>query len=519
VVVPKPKSITSKEITVKFSLKKLVWPGLSIVALAILAVILWRAFVTKKAPPVPEKSPAKISGLAESINSIAVLPFKNLSPEQGQDYFCDGMTDELISKLSRVQSLRVISRNSVFTFKDTPKKTKAIAQELQVRNILDGSVRKAGNRLRINVQLIDAETDAPIWSDTYDKDLENIFDIQDAVAQAIVKALKIELLGVNENQLVKHYTENTEAYNLYLQGRYFFNKRTEEDLKKSSQYFERAIAMDPKFALAYSGLADYYLNVPDYSTSPPKNAYQEGKKVALRAVELDDGLAEAHTSLGLAYAFHWEWKNAETECKKAITLNPNYSQAHHWHGMLLTYQARHDDAIAEIKRALDMDPYSLVINRNLGSAYCYARRYDEALEQLKKTVEMDPDFSWTNFLIGLIFREKNMFQEAGQAFRKETMLPDSVKEGFVYSLYARTGEREKARSYLEQNARMLAMVPPYWAASIYAELRETDKAFEWLEKAYEMRDGWIRYLKVSSEFDYLHSDPRYKALLKKIGLE
>jgi Tfp pilus assembly protein PilF len=253
--------------------------------------------------------------------------------------------------------------------------------------------------------------------------------------------------------------------------------------------------------------------------SPPKNALQEGKRAALMAVELDDGLAEAHTSLGEAYDHCWEWKKAEAEYKKAISLNPNYSQAHHWFGLNLTYQARHAEAIAELKRALDTDPYSLIINRNLGNAYYQARRYDEALKQLKKTAEMDPAFSMTNLVMALTYMAKDMFPEAEQAFRKETAFPDHVRMAFVYSCNAKRGERDKVKKYLEQNIQTLAMFSPFWVAVWNAELGESDKVFEWLDKAYETRDGWIRYLKVASSFDDLRSDPRYKTMLKKIGLE
>ncbi len=509
VVVPKAKSITSKEITVKFSLKKLLIPGLVIAALIIAAtIIFWRV--------IPQKA---VAPAESALHSIAVLPFEDLSPKPDYKYLCEGIPETLINALNGIGGLRVPARTSAFSFAGKERDVREIGQKLNVETVLEGSVQVVDNNLQVTARLINVKDGYQLWSDRYSRILQDVYAIQDDIAQAIVKALKIELLGVNEDQLVKRYTENIEAYNLYLQGRYFFNRRTEEDIKKSIQYFERAIAMDTKFALAYSGLADSYTTLPDYSMSPPKNAYQEGKKAALTAVELDDGLAEAHTSLGQAYTHFWEWKKAETEFKKAISLNPNYSLAHLWFGLNLAFQARHDEAIAELKRALDMDPYSLIINRNLGSAYYYARRYDEALEQLKKTAEMDPNFSMTHFVLGLAYMEKGMFQEAEQAFRKETSIPDWLREGFVYSCYARTGDPEKLRRFLEQNIRMLAMAPPYWVASFYAELKEADKAFEWLDKAYETRDGWIRYLKVSTGFDYLHSDSRYKAMLKKIGLE
>jgi len=508
-IVPEKKTHASREITVKLNLKKVFVPGLlGLAAVIAAAIIIWRV--------VPKKGAAKVDSAQPS---IAVLPFEDLSPETDHRYLCEGIPDTLISALNSIGDLRVPGRTSAFSFTGKGYGAREIGQKLNVETVLEGSVQVVDNNLQVTARLINVKDGYLLWSDRYSRILQDVLVIQDDIAQAIVKALKIKLLGKDKVQFVKRYTENSEAYNLYLQGRYFFNKRTESDIKKGIEYFERAIAMDSKFALAYSGLADCYLTLPDYTVSPPKNAYDEGQKAALLAVELDDGLAEAHTSLGEAFAHHYEWEKAEAEFKKAISLNPSYSQARLWLGLKVMLQARHDEAIAELKRALDLDPFSLIISRNLGGAYFQARRYDEALEQLKKTLEMDPAFSMTNFVMGLAYSGKGMYREAEQALRKETVVPGWIKEGFIYAGYARMGDREKLRRYLEQEVPALAMSAPYWVACWYAELRETDKVFEWLDKAYESWDGWLQYLKVTYSFDYLRSDPRYKAMLKKIGLD
>jgi serine/threonine-protein kinase len=508
-IVPERKTRTSREITVKLNLKKGLIPVLVGAALVITAaIIIWRVVPRKGVPTVDSAK-----------HSIAVLPFEDLSPKTDYRYLCDGIPEALINALNSLGDVRVPGRTSAFSFTGKGYGASEIGQKLNVETVLEGSVQVVDNNLQVTARLINVKDGYQLWSDRYSRILQDIYIIQDDIAQAIVKALKIKLLGGDEVPLVKRYTENSEAYDLYLQGRYFFNRRRESDIKKGIEYFEQAIAMDSKFALAYSGLADSYATLPDYSMFPPEIAYQEGKKAALLAVELDDGLAEAHTSLGEVLTHDYDWKKVEVEFRKAISLNPNYPQAHLWFGMSLMFQARHDEAIAELKHALDLDPYSLIINRNLGTAYCHARRYDEALEQSKKTAEMDPNFGFTNFVMGWAYLNKGMFQEAEQALQKETAFPDQVRTAFVYGCYARMGDPEKLKKYLEQNIRTLAIVSPFWVASWYAELRETDKVFEWLDKAYEKPDGWLLYLKVSSSFDYLRSDPRYKAMLKKIGLD
>ncbi|MGB7293969.1 MAG: tetratricopeptide repeat protein [Candidatus Aminicenantales bacterium] len=479
------------------------------VAVVAAAAVVIRQFVPGKGAPAARSAR----------HSIAVLRFEDLSPIKDYQHLCEGIPEALINALSSLGDLRVPGRTSAFSFAEKGYGASEIGQKLNVETVLEGSVQVVDNNLQVTARLIDVKDGYQLWSDRYSRVLQDVLLIQDDIAQAIVKTLKIELLGGDEARLVKRHTENSEAYNLYLQGRYFFNKRTETDIKKGIAYFERAIALDSKFALAYSGLADGYSTLPDYSVSPPKSAYQEGMKAALRAVELDAYLAEAHASLGLALTDQFEWKKAEAELKMAISLNPNYAQARLWLGMNHMFQARHDEAIAELKRALDLDPFSLVINRNLGTAYYGARRYDEALDQFEKTLEMDPASSLINFTTGMAYMAKGMSHEAEQALRKETALPGWIIEGFVRSGYARMGEREKLESYLEQDGRELAPSVPFWMACFYAELRETDKVFEWLDKAYEAREGWLRFFKVTDAFDYLRSDPRYKALLKKIGLD
>jgi len=462
----------------------------------------------------------------EPIDSIAVLPLENLSGDPEQEYFADGMTDELIGELAKIKALqRVISRTSVMQYKGVKKPLPEIARELNVDAVVEGSVLLVGEQVRIRIQLIEARTDRHLWADSYERDLSNILALQGELARAIAGEIKVTLTQDEEERLVSARPVNPEAYQHYLKGRWFWNKRTEEDLKKAIEYFEQAIEIDPSYAMAYAGLADSYIILPDYSSIPPKEAYPKAEEAALKALEMDDTLAEAHASLAaIKDDYYWDWEGAEREYKQAIELNPGYATAHHWYALHLMYMARFDEAIVEIKRAHELDPLSLVINRNIGQVFCYAHQYEQAIEALQRTIEMNPDFSYAHYFLGLVCLEKSMYEEALEELHKEKELSrgwNKNLEAWIGIAYVRMGNRGEAKEVLDglMERSKEEYVSPYNIAIIYFALGENDKGFEWLDKGYEERDHWLCYLKIDPPFDSVRSDPRFIALLKKMGLE
>ncbi|MFB0565876.1 MAG: protein kinase [Candidatus Aminicenantaceae bacterium] len=457
--------------------------------------------------------------------SIAVLPFTDLSPKKDQEYFCDGMAEELINSLSKISDLRIVARTSAFSFREKDLDVREIGRRLNVETILEGSVRKAGNRLRISTQLINVADGYHIWSEKYDRDMEDIFAIQDEISLAIVDKLKVKLLGREKVKLVKRYTDNLEAYNLYLKGRYFWNKRYEIGVKKGLEYFQQAIKKDNGYTLAYSGLADCYCILSWYGDFPQKEAYQKAREAALKALEIDDMLAEAHTSLAfIKLLADWDWASADREFKRAIELNPNYTTAHHWYSFYLFFRARFDEAIEEMKEALELDPFSLIINCDLGWVYYYARQYDQAIEALQKTLEMDPNFVSAHSFLGRVYLQKSMYKEALAEFRKEK----EPSRGWMQNVetllaiaYLKMGKKKKAQQVLDDMIERTKQeyVSPYHIALLCFTLGENDLGFEWLDKAYKERNHWLLYLNVEPMFDTVRSDPRFTRLIKKIGLE
>jgi serine/threonine protein kinase/Tfp pilus assembly protein PilF len=505
-IVPKRKPITSREITVTFGLKKLFIPGLVIVALIIAAVIIWQLLPQKEAVPIPSDKP-----------SIAVLPFEDLSPQQDQGYLCDGFAETLINALTKINKLRVPARTSSFAFKSQDQNVAEIGEKLNVKTVLEGSVQKAGNRVRITAQLINVADESLLWSEQYNRELNDVFVIQDEIAMAIADNLKLNLLGKEKENLLKHYTENIDAYNLYLKGRYFWNKRTADGLREGIGYFEQAIEIDPDYALAYAGLADTYVLLPFYAGWQRDEAYSKARASVLKALELENRLVEAQTSFAyMEGLYNWDWAGAERAFKKALKLNPGYATCHHWYAELLKALGRIDEAIKEIKIALELDPLSLVINRNFGTYLYLARRYDEAIEQLQKTLEMSPDFPKIFAQLGYAYLQKEMHKEAVEAFKR-----GGFRAGLAHA-YAALGNREEALSILrEYKERSLERyVDPFIFAGIYVGLGEIDKAFEALERAYQQRSPlMVDFIYLDPIFDDIRSDPRFTALLKKIGLE
>jgi serine/threonine protein kinase/Tfp pilus assembly protein PilF len=469
----------------------------------------------------------------ESQPSIAVLPFTNLSADKEQEYFCDGMAEEIINALTHVEGLRVVARTSAFSFRGEGRDIRDIGKKLNVGTLLEGSVRKAGNRVRITAQLINVSDGYHLWSEKYDRNIgdiccpEDIFAIQDEISLAIVDKLKVKILGEEKTTMVKRYTENLDAYNFYLKGRYFWNKRTETDLKKAIEYFKQAIERDNRYAPAYAGIADSYNDLPDYSSFPPNQAYPRAKEAALKALEIDNTLAEAHASLGLLKTEHeWDWSGAEKEFKRAIELNPACVTAHYWYGLLLSYMGRFDEAIREVRKALELDPLSVLIHKHMAQALFLAGKPDEAMDILRKGMEIEPNSIFLHAMIGLAYSQKSLYEEAIAEFQKEKEIfinSPPIIDTWIGATYAVMGRKDKAQEILHDllTRSELEYIPPYGLASLYFTLGEKEEGFKWLEKAYEKKDTWLRYIKVDplERFCSISSDPRFKEFLKKMGLE
>jgi serine/threonine protein kinase len=503
---PKKKPITSKEITVTISKKKFVIPALIIIAAVVLGLFIWQSLIKKEtAIPISDKP------------SVAVLPFADLSPQEDQAYFCDGLADELINRLTKIENLRVPARTSSFSFKGKDIDIQEIGAKLDVENVLEGSIRKSGNRLRITVQLIKADDGYPIWSERYERDMKDVFSLQDEISLAIVDKLKIKLLGGEEAELVTRHTQNPEAYNLYLRGRFFWNKRTVEDIEKAIEFYEQATKLDSNYALAYSALSDSYALLPFYTSVPPTEAFTKARLAVMKALDIDDTLAEAHSALGLIKMYYdWDWEVAETELKLAVQSNPSHVTAHHWYAEYLTNMGRHEEAIAEISRALELDPLSVLINHMNAYVFYYARQYERAIQQAQKTLELDPNFDITHGTMGCAYLEMGMYEEAMSAFEKGRNNKDYRGFGF-----GRAGKRDEALGILEELKEQWKQgnIRAHSIAMIYAGMGEEELAIEWLEKCYEIREPRLVQLKVDPKFDNLRSDPRFKALLKKMNLE
>jgi len=507
------KPFTSKEITVKFSLKKLLVPSLVTGALIVIAmIILWRVIPRKAA-----------TSARSAKHSIAVLPFEDLSQAKSYESLCDGISETLINALTNIEGLWVPARTSAFFFKGKTLDVREIGQKLGVENVLDGSVQAAGDNLRVTARISNTQDGRQVWSEIYNRKMADIFAIQDDIAKAIVTVLKIKLLGDKGGPLVKNYTENLQAYNLYLQGRYFWKKRTAEDIKKAIDYFNQAVALDPKYTLAYVGLADCYLLLAQYARSPIKDVLPKARTAVLKALEIDETLAEAHTSLAMIMKTDWDWENAEKEFKRAIELNPNYTTAHQWYNILLKNMGRLDEATIQIKQAMELDPLSLIINVNLGVLSYLKREYDKAIQQLLKTLELDQNFAQGRLRLGECYRQRGMLKEAIAEFQKARTLFGNSPYGLgeLGNVYALAGKKDEAIDVLTNLEELLKQgySVNYDIAYIHFGLGDRDKAFEYLERAYEQKENGMESLKVDPSLDNLRSDLRYKSLIKRMNLE
>jgi TolB-like protein/Tfp pilus assembly protein PilF len=455
-----------------------------------------------------------------SNKSIAVLPFDNLSRDPDNAYFAEGVQDEILTRLAKVADLKVISRTSTQHFKSAPENLPEIAKQLGVTNILEGSVQKAADQVRVNVQLINAMTDAHVWADTYDRKLTDIFAVESEIAKAIAETLQAKLTGAEKSSIAKAPTANPEAYELYLKGRFFWNKRTGDDLRKSIEYLKQAIAKDPGYALAYAALADSYGLLRFYGGASPAESVVPAQAAAKKALELDDSLAEAHASLGLIATEELEVNRAVTELERAIQLNPNYATAHHWLGLALATLRQSDRSIGELKRALELDPLSMIINADLSIIYLYAHRYDAAEAQARKTLEIDSRSFVAHYYLGAALQLTGRLKEAIPEFQKAVELNnDPYSIAMLAQAYARNGQTDEARKLLAHLNEMAksAEVPDYALATAYTALGEKERAIEALEHGFSEGNKSYLFLLPGDPFlDDLRGDPRFEALVQKI---
>jgi TolB-like protein/DNA-binding winged helix-turn-helix (wHTH) protein/Tfp pilus assembly protein PilF len=487
------------------------WPARRIIvvlalvlSLPILAFLLFRS---------PGRAPA-------DIRSLAVLPLDNLSGEASQNYFADGMTDELITDLAQISALRVISRTSVMVYKGARKPLPEIARELNVDAVVEGTVLRSGDQVRITAQLIEASTDKHLWSQSYEGDLRDTLALQKKVATAIAEQIRIELTPQEQAALKDAKVVNPEAYEAYLKGRYFWNKRTADGLKVALAYFNQAIEEDPKYAQAYSGLADTYALLGDweYGVLVPSEAYPKAKAAAIKALDLDKTLAEAHTSLAFSLdAFDWDWQSAENEFRRAIELNTGYATAHHWYAWHLSEMGRNSEAIAEMKKAENLDPLSLIISADMAEILLVAHLNDEAVEQSRRTIDMDPHFGIAHYELGQAFVQKHSYDEAIAEFQKAIELsggsiPCTSNLAYAYAVSNKRNEAVKIlNDLLTRSTRNASEI-----ALMYVGLGEKDQAVKWLERAYG--EHFNPSILVRPAFDPLRSDPRFQNLVHRIGL-
>lgn len=459
------------------------------------------------------------------IESIAVLPMENLSGDPKQEYFAEGMTEELITDLGKISALRVISRTSVMRYKRTKKPLPEIGRELHVDAIVEGTVLRSGDRVRITANLLYAPTDRHLWAQTYERNLDDVLALQDEVARAIASQIKVKLTPQENARLASSRPVNPEAHRLYLLGRFYWNKRTEEGFKKAIDHFQRAIKIDPAYAPAYAGLADSYamLGAGFYAVLPPKVAYPKAEVAARKALRLDSTLAEAHTTLAWSKAFfHWDWQGAEREFKRAIELNPGYANAHHWYALFLTIMGRHREAIAEDRRAQSLNPLSLIISADMAmEALGPAGLYDQEMEQCRKTLEMDASFPLAHACLSEGYMHVGMYPEAVTEMLKAIDLSggSAVWVSALAQIHALAGRRDEAVKILNElkTRSRREYVSPNLFAYIYASLGENDQAFAYIEKAYEEHTDLVGGLKVGRELDPLRSDPRYQDLVRRMN--
>ena len=457
------------------------------------------------------------------VHSIAVLPLKNLSGNPADDYFADGMTDELITNLAKISALRVSSYTSIAKYRSSSKPLPQVAQELQVDAIVEGSVLRSGDQVRITAQLIYAPRDQHLWAEEYQRYLRDVLYLQREVARDVAQQVRVTLTPNEQNRLATAGAVDPAAYESYLRGRSYWNQRSEASLLKAIDQFNKAIETDAGYAPAYSGLADCYTTLGYLSYLDPLDAFPRARDAATKALELDPNLAEAHTSLAYYNLYHaWNWVEAEKEFKKAIDLNPNYATAHDWFSVYLMAMGRYDEAFKEVSRAHELDPLSVVISTDIGFNRLYRREYDEAIDQLRGTLAVSPKFPIAHLWLGRAYQQKKMYPEAIDEFNKT----DDALPGWAVTLagtgnaYGEWGHQAEAKQVLVRLNEMSRgkYVTPYGVALVYAGMDDNNQAFAWLNKAYEGRNHWLVWLNRDPRWDRLRSDPRFADLKKRVGL-
>ncbi|MGC1321048.1 MAG: tetratricopeptide repeat protein [Candidatus Udaeobacter sp.] len=498
----------------------------ALLAIGIGALVVIAVFVSRFVPGMvrsneeAKREPAK--ALSIPAKSIAVLPFDNLSRDPDNAYFTEGMQDEILTRLAKVADLKVISRTSTQHFKSTPEDLPQIAKQLGVTNILEGSVQKAKDQVRVNVQLINALTDAHLWAEIYDRELTDIFSVESDIAKTIADTLQARLTGSEQTAISKKPTANSEAYELYLKGRFFWNKRTGNDLKTAAAYFQQAIDADPSYANAYAGLAQSYVLIPLFGAGMPRDFFPKASDAARRAIELDETSAEGHAALGNLYCMDdFNPPASEKEFQRAIALDPNYATAHHWFSnSLLVTMGRFDEAIKEGKRAVELDPLSLIINADLGSTLMLSRRYDDAIAQLRSTLALDTNFAYAHWNLGEALYLKGDSTGAIAEYEKAASLDNDPEiQALLARAYAETGKKEQALEILRKLSETAQhqFVRGYLFALIYIGLGDKTTAIQYLERCSQERENIdLNWIKVDPLLDPLRGDPRFEALVDKL---
>lgn len=459
------------------------------------------------------------------VNSLLVLPLDNPSNDPAQEYFTEGMTEELINSLAKVQALRVISRTSAMTYKGVKNKPlPQIARELNVDAVVEGSVLQSGGKVRITVQLFEARTERSLWAQSYQQDLRDVLTLQSEVASAIVNEIQVKLTPGEKVRLATARTVDPEAYLAYSYGRYYWNKRSPADIQRGIEYFQRAIAKDPSYAPPHTGLADAYalLGSIGIDVLPPREAMPKAKAAALEAVKLDDSLAEGHTSLAYArQSYDWDLDAAEREFKRAIELNPGYATAHHWYAHFFLAKGQPEQALTEIQRARALDPLSLIINIGVGWCYYHARRYDEAIQQYRATLELNPNLSLTHVTLAMAYEGKHLYADAIAEYNKGLALPGSRTFALagLGRAYVLSGKRREALQVVKEleNTAKLHYVPAVYLAAIFAAMGDKERSIQWMGKAHDQRSDYLVYLSTDPWADPLRPDPRFQRLVQLIS--
>lgn len=460
------------------------------------------------------------------IRSLAVLPLGNLGRQSHDDGFADSMTEALITNLAKISALRVVSRTSVMRYKNTEKSIREIGKELGADALLEGSVQREQDRVRINVRLVAAAADHHLWAEAYDRDLRDVLILQNEVARTVAKEIQVKLTPDEDKRLSRRRTVDPDAYRLYIKGRYFWLRRNEQSFQQAIAYFQQAIERDPTYAAAYSGLADCYSSLGfsfDVGSQRPCDVQPKAKSAALKAIALDDSLAEAHNSLAyVTLNYEWNWARAEAEFQRSLELNPGYAHAHHWYAHLLLSAGRITEALAESERALDLDPLSPPMNLHLGWHHLYTREYDEAIDQCGKTLELDGNYGLAYWYRGLAYEQKGMYREAMRDLQKaKGLLADNLAVhadmGRIQALSGHPGETEKTVEKLKQKSKK-NYVNPYQLALLHIGLGHNEQAFEWLDKAFHERSDMLVYLKADFRLDPIRNDSRFMHLGRKVGI-